>query len=811
MKKINWKALAPYLVALVVFIGLTLVYCAPLLEGQVLHAGDTKNWEGVAQEAREYKAATGETTFWTNSLFGGMPTYQITGSMPSGNLTYTISDILHLGFSSTYAHLIGYFVGYFLMLLCFGVNPWLALVGSLAISFSSYFYVIIPAGHATKATALGLLPVIFGGFYAIFRKKYWLGAPLVALFGMVGVTLHPQMTYYTFMMIGVCAIAELCIHVKEKRWKDLGIGLGVLILALLLVVGTKASWMKNNTEYLAETMRGGHSELTKDGEKQDKGLDIEYATAWSYDIDETLTLLVPNVKGGSSHYAVGDNSAVYEAMVERGVPKRQAESMCQSLPMYWGTQPFTSGPVYVGAIVCFLFVLGLIIVKGPYKWALLVATLFSIALAWGHNFMPLTELFFDYFPMYNKFRAVSSILVVAEIAMPLLGFLALQTIYNEVTNGERRAANYARAIYISAGITGGICLLLALLGGAIWDFSTPADAQVFAQMPAWFNEAIIAERHHMLTADSWRSFIFIALAAAALWVYTQGKLKTAYFVPILGVLILVDMWGVDKRYFNDSNFVAAKADKNYFAMQPWEKQLDQDKDPNYRVLNLTSNTFNDARTSYRHKSIGGYHAAKLRRYQDLIEAHISKNNMAVLNMLNTKYFVTPQGVMQNPEAMGNAWFVDTVQFVNTPNEESAALWNLNIRTTAVADKQFENVLAATSIGAGDIQLTSYAPNKLTYKATTTADKVAVFSEIYYPHGWHAYIDGKEVELGRVNYVLRALNVPAGEHTITMEFVPDAMRIDGFSMACVILILLLAIGGLTYPLWKTRVCKKESVK
>ncbi len=811
MKKINWKALAPYITALVIFVGLTLVYCSPLLEGKVLHAGDTKNWEGVAKESLDYLAKHGTSPWWTNSLFGGMPTYQISTAYPSNKIAKFMTDITHIGFQDTLAAVIGYFVGYFLMLLCFGINPWLALIGSIAISLSSYFYIIIPAGHATKAWALGNLPVIFGGFYAIFRKRYWLGAPLVAIYGAMTITQHPQMTYYIFMMIGICAIAEIYIHIREKRWKDLGISIGVLALVLTLVVGAKASWLTSNTEYVKETMRGGHSELTtnQDAEaKQDKGLDIGYATAWSYDIDETLTLLVPNVKGGSSHYAVGEDSEVYKAMVERGVPKKQAENMCQSLPMYWGTQPFTAGPVYVGAIVCFLFVLGLIIVKGPYKWALLISTLFSIGLAWGHNFMPLTELFFNYFPMYNKFRAVSSILIVAEIAMPLLGFLALQKIYEEVTNGERRTANYARPIYISAGITGGICLLLALLGGVIWDFSAPNDAQMFAQMPAWFNKSILTERQHMLTADAWRSFIFIALAAAALWVYQAGKLKTAYFVSILGVLILVDMWGVDKRYFNDSNFVTEKANKGFFAMQPWEKQLEQDKDPNYRVLNLTSNTFNDARTSYRHKSIGGYHAAKLRRYQDLIDAHISKNNMAVLNMLNTKYFITQQGVMANPEAMGNAWFVDTVQFVSTPNEESAALWNINMHTTAVADKQFENVLAETSAGEGTIRLTSYAPNRLTYQANTNADKVAVFSEIYYPHGWHAYIDGKEVEIGRVNYVLRALNVPVGEHTITMEFVPDALKVDKFSLVCVILILLLAIGSLTYPLWKTRVCKKK---
>ncbi len=801
--------------AVVIFIGLTLIYLAPMLEGQVLQAGDTKQYLGMSQEVREYRQQTGETSWWTNAMFGGMPTYQITGSMPSGKVNEVLVDITHLGFSGTFAHLIGYFVGFFLMLICFGVNPWLALIGSIAISLSSYFYIIIPAGHATKATALGYLPVIFGGFYAIFRKRYWLGAALVALFGTVGIVAHPQMTYYVFMMIGICACAELYIHISEKRWKDLGIGIGVLALALLLVVGAKASWLKNNTEYLDETMRGGHSELTADGSQPTakKGLDISYATAWSYGLDETLTLLVPNSKGGSSHYAVSPDSDLCQTMIKNGVPRKYAENMCQSLPMYWGTQPFTSGPVYVGAIICFLFVLGLIIVRGPYKWALLVATLFSIMLAWGHNFMPLTELFFNYFPMYNKFRAVSSILIVAEITMPLLGFLALQQIYREKSleaQGSGLKA-YSRAILIATVITAGLCLIVALFAGSLWSFSAPGDAQMFAQMPAWFRTAILQERETMLIHDAWRSFVFIIVAAALLWLWQKGKLKNAYFITILGVLLLVDMWGVDKRFFNSSNFVTSKQDKAYFAQQPWEKQLAQDTDPDFRVLNLTTNTFNESRTSYRNKSIGGYHAAKLRRYQDLIDAHISKNNMAVLDMLNTKYFITQEGVVPNPEAMGHAWFVDTVTFVNTPDEESAALWNTNLHTTAIADKQFQNILTAHTAQpiahspqptAHDsrLTLTSYAPNRLTYKATTDVDKIAVFSEIYYPHGWHAYIDGVEAPIGRVNYVLRAMNIPAGEHIITMEFVPDSMKIDYLSMACLILIIILCIAAVAYVLY-----------
>ncbi len=802
MKTFNWKGLVPYIVAIIAFIAIALVYCSPILSGKVMRAGDVNNWKGAAQEAREYKAQTGETTWWTNSMFGGMPTYQITGATPSGAFRKHLENIIHFGFDNAIGFIIAYLCGFFLMLLCFGVSPWIALAGAIAMAFSSYFLIIIPAGHLTKASAIGCLAPVIGGFYAVFRKRYWLGAPLLAIYSIIGITLHPQMSYYVGLLLGVMFIAELYIHIRERRYKDLAIGVGVLALVVVVVGLTKLSWSDMNTSYLKETMRGGHSELTqaKDADAElKKGLDIDYATAWSYDIDETLTLLVPNVKGGASGYALDEKSETCRTLMQNGYPKRQAAQVCQQLPMYWGTQPFTSGPVYVGAIICFLFILGLILVKGPYKWALLVATLFSITLAWGKNFMPLTELFFNWFPMYNKFRAVSSILIVAEITMPLLGIMALQKVVELRKNADDNRRLFV-ALYVSAGITAGICLLLALFGSMMWDFRGHSD-------PQWLQDALVADRIHMLKVDAWRSFAFIAAAAVILVIFMKKKLKDIWLYVFFAIMFAADMVPVNRRYFGSRDFVSAKEDNNWFAMQQWEKDILQDKSLDYRVLNVAANTFNDARTSYRLKSIGGYHAAKLRRYQDLIDAHISKNNMAVVNMLNTKYFVTQNGVIRNPNAMGNAWFVDRVQFVETADDESQALWNTDLKHDAVADKQFADVLIESSEGEGQIQLINYAPNRLEYKALTSVDKVAVFSEIYYPHDWHLYIDGNKTEIGRVNYVLRAATIPAGQHNIVMEFVPAALKTDKWCLAILIMALMLSLTSLSYPLWRTKLRSK----
>ena len=855
-KKIDWKKLLPYGIAIVVFLIIAMLYCAPALEGKILIQGDVNNWKGAAQEAHTFHNEHGTRTWWTNSMFSGMPTYQITGSLPTGEIRNTIEIISHFGFQDNLLPIgiiFAYFFGFFLMLRCFKINSWLSIIGGLAIGLSTYFMLIIPAGHITKAVGIGFLAPVIGGFYAIFRKQYWLGAPLTILYGILSVNLHPQMTYYIFMFIGVMAFSELYIHITEKRWKDLGLSLGVLVISLLLVIGTKISWLEMNQSYLKETMRGGHSELTKENNDKSKpaGLDIDYATAWSYGISETMTLLIPNWEGGASGYNVGAESQLCETMKKNGVPKRSAEQFCQQVPTYHGEKAFTSGPVYIGAIICFLFVLGLLIVQGPYKWALLVATLFSITLAWGRNMMWFTELFFNYFPMYSKFRAVESILVVAEITMPLLAILALQQIINKSIVWKQ----LQKYLFISGGITAGICLFFALFGGIV-DITSSYDSQWTSQVPAWLKDAILEQRTTMIKADAWRSFIFIALGFAVIYWYawqTQKAEQPKHNYILYGalfILILADMIPVNKRFFGNDHFVRAKEADSYFAIQPYEQEILKDKSLNYRVLNLATNTFNDARTSYRLKSIGGYSAAKLRRYQDLIDMHISKEmnplmqtimqtqgfmlpdtqegkNFPILNMLNMKYAVVPlqngsQTPVQNPYAMGNCWFVDDIMLVDTPDEECDKIDDINLYTQAVADKRFADALditkpEVTTMMAFDeetIKLISYAPNCLEYTARNERNKVAVFSEIYYPQDWHLYIvdeqgnNSVEIPIARVNYTLRAAVIPAGEHRLRMEFKPHALQTDKWSMAILILSLMLSICGLTYPLW-SKLIKKEA--
>ena len=805
MKHIDWKKIVPYAVAVVVFLAVALIYCAPLLEGKVLQAGDVNNWKGAAHEVQEFAKETGETSWWTNSMFGGMPTYQITGKLQSHTLVSYLTKVAH-GFMAGDWEAIGllfaYFFGFFILLRCFGVNPWISVAGGFAIGLSTYFLLIIPAGHITKAMAIGFLAPVIGGFYAIFRKNYWLGVPLVLLYGTMGAVCHAQMTYYYCLLLGVMGCTELYLHIRDKRWKDLGISMAVLIGCVLLIYGTKLSWWQMNRSYLNETMRGGHSELTQSTDKKNteqSGLDIDYATAWSYGIGETMTLLIPNYMGGCSGYDLGKDSRLEQDLKKMGVPARQAKGFCQGAPTYWGEKAFTSGPVYAGAVICMLFLLGLLIVPGPYKWALLIATLFSVTLAWGRNLMGWTELFFNYFPMYNKFRAVESILVVAEVTIPLLGFLGLKELMT--SNDVKRNRTM---VLIAGGITALICLVIALFGGG-FDVTSSYDAQWKGQVGPQIYNAILDQRHTLMTQSAWRSLLFVVLGTAVLLLYTW-KRETKNSTLVLGIvltgLVLADMVPVNRHFFNSNNFVTKKDSDRVFAIQPWEEQILQDKSLDYRVFNLAANTFNDSRTSYRLKSIGGYSATKLRRYQDLIDAHISQNNWAVIDMLNTKYIITRDGqVHQNPNAMGNAWFVDSLLLVDTPDEESEALRTLDLHTTAVADKKFADILDATkpdcstlmAFDEDKITMTSYKPNELIYASQNERNRVAVFSEIYYPDDWHLYIDGQEYPLGRANYVLRAAVIPAGQHTIRMAFEPQMVKTDKWSLTFVIMAILISIG------------------
>ena len=853
MNKEIFKKILPYALAVVVFIVLSVIYVSPVLDGKVINASDTKSWQGMYQECKEYNDA-GNYSWWTGSMFSGMPTYQIGGGKyPSPSVRLPLWQLVRLWFSGTLAYILCYFLGFFILLRAFKVNPWLSIVGSIAISLSTYFFIIIPAGHNMKAEGIALVAPLIGAFYLIYQKHYGLGCLLTLIYTSMGIMRHPQMTYYLFMLIGLLFCAELYIHIREKRWKDFIIGTLSFGFCFALGVGSVSAPFMANQEYAKETMRGGHSELVKENSSDNKtsGLDLTYMTQYSYGIGETATLLIPGARGYASAYNVGTDSKVYEAMVKNGMPKRQAADYCKGMPTYWGGDEGTSGPVYAGAIVCFLFILGLFIVKSPYKWALLVATIFSIFLSWGSNFMWLTELFAKYFPMYTKFRAVESILVVAEITIPLLGFLAIKEIMDQKQNKTYDKSKMIKNIYISAGITAGVCVL-ALIASFFMDFSWGRDEAIFAQWPEWLSSAVIAERAAIYRASAFRSLLFVLLGAATVWLYASEKLKFGYFAAAMGVLVLVDMWPIDRKFFNDDNFVKEKQDKNYFTEQPWETDIlaregektahDFSSNKSYRVYNLTDpqGPFNDSRTSYRFKSIGGYSAAKLRRYQDLIDAHIypetnpmlksivqngnqlylqlsDTTDYPVLNMLNMKYAVVGNEqpmVVENPNAMGNAWFVDSVVLANTPNEESDALNTINLHNTLVTDVKFKDFVKdfnANHDSTAQIKLTKYAPDYVEYEYTAAKDGIAVFSEVYYPYGWNAYIDGQPTDHFRANYTLRALNVPAGQHHIRFEFRPATVEKWGkVSVACNYAIYLMILGIAGWGIFRMVRRRKESV-
>ena len=802
------------LAALLVFFILAFVYCKPVLSGKVIQSGDDINATSAVQESIRYTQETGDHTWWNSAMFSGMPNYQIGGGVyKADRLLAPFKGFLHRGPAHPAWILIFYFICFYVLMRSFRIDRWLSIVGAIAVALSSYFLVIIAAGHGGKTIAISYISLVAAGFYLIFRKQYGLGAIFVMLFTAVGFSIHPQMAYYLFLMIGLFFLAELWIHIREKRWKDLGLGILIFAVSLAIGLGTGAGNVFANQEYARETMRGGHSDLMEATEGEaapNKGLDLEYATQWSYGIDETFTLLIPGFKGGASGYSLDKDSHTWKSIVKLGMPASTARSFCASVPLYWGDQPFTAGNVYVGAIVCFLFLLGCLLVTGPYKWALLASTLFSIFLAWGYHFMGLTELFFRYFPLYNKFRAVSSILIVAEIAMPLLGFLAVKALMDGTIPKEKARKD----LFIAGGVTAGICLIFALLGRTIFSFVGPNDSYYTAQLPEQVYQAILEDRAALFVGDAWRSFAFIAAAFAVLFLYNEKKLKKPWMIAALGILILVDLWPVDRRYFNDDSFQTPKNTQSAFTILPYEEALLMDPDPNFRVMNLTTNTFNEARTSYYLKSIGGYHAAKLRRYQDLIDEHLSKGHLPVIGMLNAKYMIVEEEgqpvIQRNPYALGHAWFVEKLELADNARAESDALNRIDLKTTAVVDRCFASQIASLEPGIApdaSVTLTAWSPKQLDYETTSATPGTVVFSEIYYPYGWKASIDGTPADHYRVNYLLRALDVPAGSHHVTFLFDPDSVRKgDAIATVCTVLmyLLILALAGWgIYRHYKTR--------
>lgn len=813
------KTLWPYLLAIVVFAVVACVYMSPVLDGKVIATSDGIQGRAAVEECVEYTQKTGNHSWWTGSMFSGMPNYQIGGGQyQSDTWLRPLKRVMLWGHRNVIAIVLIYCLAFFALLRSMKVDKWLSIVGALAIAFSSYFFIIIGANHHSKTSTLALMSLALAGFYLIFHGHRKTGICFAMLGTMAGFYPHPQMAYYVCFIFAAFGVAELCLTIANKQWKAFLLNCVLALAALGIGVGTGTANTFANLEYAEETMRGGHSDLEKasDTENKTKGLDLDYATAWSYGINECWTFLVPDYMGGSSTYNVGKDSEVYKDMVHQGVQRKAAEQFCESLPTYWGDQPFTAGPVYMGAIVCLLFVLALLIVDGPYKWCLLAVTLLSIALSWGSHFMGFTRFFFDNVPMYNKFRTVSSILVIAEITMPLLGFLALRKI-TEVKKAALEAAGSDKAQYGNSPLINALAKKVLISGAVLVvmlliclfttsGFIGPNDEQMFQQLPDWLSDDIVMQRQAMFKGDVWRSMGFILAGIACLYLFVKSYKfnSTAILAVVLGVLVLGDMWPVNKRYMNDGMFSRANSYEQAYKEQSWEKQLAQvEKNRgDFRVFNLAANTFNDARTSYRYNSIGGYSAAKLRRYQDLIDQHLSKMHMPVINMLNAKYIVFQDKqsgetvVQQNPEAMGNAWYVDTLVVVQTPNEECDGLMKYDLHTTAVVDKKFEAQLGGQTVhpvdSAATVVMTAYTPESVEYDARSTEPGTVVFSEIYYDKGWKALVDDKPAEIFRADYALRALNLPAGEHHIRFEFRPESVAKGNTLSMCFVVAMYLII-------------------
>ena len=815
------KKYLPDVLVVIIFAVISFAYFFPAdLDGRILYRHDSSAGRGAGQETAEYHERTGKVSRWSNATFSGMPTYQTAPSYQSVSVLNQAVKAYHLWLPENVWYVFAYLLGFYILLRAFDFRQSLAALGSIVWAFSSYFFIIIAAGHIWKVMALAYLPPMIAGIVLAYRGKYLWGFIVTAIFAAFEVDAnHVQMTYYYLFIILFMIIAYLVDAIRKKRMAQFVKATAVCAAGALIGILMNISNLYHTWQYAQESMRGKSELVKKDAANQtSSGLDRDYITQWSYGVDETWTLLVPNAKGGASVPLAANTEAMKKA-------DPNFMQIYQQLGQYWGDQPGTSGPVYVGAFVLMLFVLGLFIVKGPIKWALLAATILSILLSWGHNFMPFTNFFLDYIPMYSKFRTVASILVIAEFTIPLLAMMALKKIVDEPDLLTKKA----KFVYISFGLTGGIALLFALMPTLFFsDFISSQELEAFKSIPAEYLSPLESNlrsiRESIFTADCWRSFWIIVIGTLLLFLYKFKKLKAEYMVGAIAILCLIDMWQVNKRYLNDEMFVEKSVREQAQPMTQTDRQILQDKSLDYRVLNLASNTFNENETSYYHKSIGGYHAAKLRRYQELIDAYISPEMQKmmpaiakaggdmtkvngdslfpVLNMLNAKYFIVPLQANQtvaieNPYVYGNAWFVDKVTYVKNANEELDALGKLNLRHEAVADARFQSQLGesknqdSTSI----VKLTAYEPNQLTYDVRSATGGIVVFSEIFYPE-WTATVDEKPVEIGRVDYVLRALNVDKGHHKVVLTFDPKSVKqtetVAYLSYGVLLLVVLFAV-------------------
>ena len=825
------KKILPEVLVIVFFAVISFAYFFPAdIEGKILFRHDSSAGVGAGQEQSQYKERTGKMTRWTNSLFSGMPTYQMAPSYKSSDTLGVAMKAYHLWLPENVWYVFVYLLGFYILMRAFDFRRWMAALGAIIWAFSSYFFIIIAAGHIWKVWALAYLPPMIAGVVLAYRGKYLWGLLVTAVFAAFEVNAnHVQMTYYFLFPIFFMIIAYLVEAIREKKICHFLKATAICAVGALIGISLNISNLYHTWQYGQESMRGKSELVKKNSANQtNSGLDRDYITQWSYGIGETWTLLVPNTKGGATIPLSESKTAMAKAD-----PK--FEQIYQQLGQYWGDQPMTAGPVYVGAFVLMLFILGLFIVKGPMKWALLAATILSILLSWGKNFMPLTDFFIDYVPMYSKFRTVASILVIAEFTIPLLAMLALK----EIVDAKLPVYKTRKYLWISFALTGGVALLFALMPSVFFSsFVSAQEAQALQQLPQEYVGPIMNNltemRKAVFTADAWRSFFIICIGMLCLLLYQFKKLRKEYMIGAIIVLCLVDMWQVNKRYLNNDMFVP-KSERE--AAQPLTKADEfilQDKSDcgNYRVLNLSKSTFNENETSYYHKSIGGYHAAKLRRYQELIDAYIAPeinplmNAVAeaqgdmtaikgdsiwpVLNMLNMRYAIIPlqngeTAPLKNQYAQGNAWFVDQLTYVDNANQELAALGKMDLRHEAVADKKFQKQLGqavAQDYNNVSVNLIAYEPNELKYDVKSAKGGVLVFSEIYYP-GWTATVDGQPVDVGRVNYVLRALQLKPGNHQVVLQFMPKSVDTTETIAYIAYGVLLLVILLVVYLEWKKR--------
>lgn len=817
MKIYPVKTILPYLIAIIVFLVLIFAYFSPMLSGKQIKASDTVHFQGMSKEIVDHEEKTGEKALWTNSMFGGMPTYLI--STPnSSNLTRYIHRILSLWNNRPASFLFLYFIGFYIALLAFRVNPWLSIVGSIAFAFSTYFFIIIIAGHSSKAFAIAYMPPIVAGVYLAFNGRRLLGVILTGLFLSLQLLVnHLQITYYTLLILTIFGIYKFIDAVLKKELPGFFKTVLVLLIPLILAIGTNLTGIWTTYEYGKYSTRG-ESELSNDSENKTKGLDKDYIlNDYSYGIAESFNLFIPNLVGGAHSNVLGTKSETYQTLRQMNVPN--AREIVNQLPAYWGPQRYTAGPMYIGAVVIFLFFFGCFFLKYRIKWWLIAATVLSVLLAWGNHFYLLSDLFIDYIPGYNKFRTVSTILVMAEFSVPLLAILAIK----KLLEGEHSKQDFFKAFKWALMITGGIAFIFLAFPGIFLNFRSPADQNyVDAGWPQILLDSMADDRKQILQTDAFRSLIFVLLTAGLLLAFQLKKISLKILYILLALILLLDLWPVNKRYLNNDHFVTKKEAKNPYTATIADTEILSDPDLSYRVLDLASgNPFSDSRASYFHKSIGGYHGAKMKRYNELVEFHIggylqnlinvfrndptpesidrSLQRYRVLNMLNNKYIIINpvSSPILNTHALGNSWFIEKIRLVENADEEIAALGSFDPAREVIVDKRFESYIKDLEPGtdtAGFIRLLEYQPDYLVYESNCSTPQIAVFSEIFYEKGWNAYVDDELTSHFRVNYILRGMVVPEGSHTIKFRFEPSSYYTGRkISLACSTLLILLLIG------------------